>query len=297
MSKSATAARRTGNRSLEQYFARVTQMDMMKPDEEREIARQWCETRDLALKDKLVNANLRFVAKVAFQYENYGFPILDLIQEGNVGLVRAVDSFDPDKGYRLISYAVWWIRACIHDYILKNWSIVKLGTTQKQRAMFNRLVSSKKRLERLGDSQTPGYRKDIADSVGVSTNEVQEFEMRMRNRPVHMEEQAGNNDSGRSLSLHEVLADDGEDVEGSYADEQQEACRREALAVALETLPDREQHIIRSRHLSSDKATFRELGDVMGVSKERVRQLEVRALLSLRKVLSASPVVEDLLAA
>jgi len=272
-------------------------MAMMKPDEEREVARQWCETRHLPLKERLVNANLRFVAKVAFQYENYGFPILDLIQEGNVGLVRAVDSFDPEKGYRLISYAVWWIRACIHDYILKNWSLVKLGTTQKQRAMFNRLVSSKKRLERLADGQTPEYRRDIADTVGVSTAKVHEFEMRMRNRPVHMEEQAGNNDSGRTLSLHEVLPDNGVDVEGTYAAEQQEDCRKKALKEALSTLPDRERHIITSRHLAAEKATFRELGEVMGVSKERVRQLEARALISLRRALSDSPVVADLLAA
>jgi RNA polymerase sigma-32 factor len=272
-------------------------MAMMKPDEEREVARQWCTTRRLELKERLVNANLRFVAKVAFQYENYGFPILDLIQEGNVGLVRAVDSFDPEKGYRLISYAVWWIRACIHDYILKNWSLVKLGTTQKQRAMFNRLVSSKKRLERMADGQTPEYRQDIADTVGVSTAEVHEFEMRMRNRPVHMEEQAGSNDSGRTLSLHEVLPDTGVDVEASYACEQQEECRRKALEEALSTLPERERHIITTRHLAPEKATFRELGEVMGVSKERVRQLEARALIALRRALSNSPVIADLLAA
>ncbi len=189
------------------------------------------------------------------------------------------------------------VRACIHDYILKNWSLVKLGTTQKQRAMFNRLVSSKKRLERMSDGQTPEYRQDIADTVGVSTAEVHEFEMRMRNRPMHMEEQTGNNDSGRTLSLHEVLPDNDADVEGAFATEQQEDCRRQALKVALATLPDRERHIIKTRHLSPEKATFRELGEVMGVSKERVRQLEARALVSLRRALSNSPAIADLLAA
>ena len=297
MSNYGATGKRTGNSSLEKYFERVTRMQMMTPDEERKVAEEWCQSRELRLKERLVNANLRFVAKVAFQYENYGFPILDLIQEGNVGLVRAVDSFDPDKGYRLISYAVWWIRACIHDYILKNWSLVKLGTTQKQRAMFNRLVSSKKRLELLADGQTVEYQQDIAETLGVSTGEVQEFEMRMKNRPVHLEEQAGNSDGGRTLSLHEVLADEGEDVEGAYALEQQEECRRHALQEALGTLPERERHIILTRHLSAEKATFLELGDAMGVSKERVRQLEVRALQSLRRVLSGSPMVADLLAA
>jgi RNA polymerase sigma-32 factor len=288
---------RSGNRSLEQYFSRVTRLPLMKPAEEQDIAALWCSTRDLKYKDRLVNANLRFVAKVAFEYENYGFPILDLIQEGNVGLVRAVDSYDPEKGYRLISYAVWWIRACIHDYILKNWSLVKLGTTQKQRAMFNRLVSSKKRLERISDTETPRYRQDIAETVGASTQEVHEFEMRMKNRPMALEDQAGGNDGGRSLSLHEVLPDDGEDVEASYAEEQIAQCRKTALAEALSTLTERERRIIVTRHLSAEKATFRELGDEMGVSKERVRQLEARALLTLRRVLSDSPMAAELLAA
>ncbi len=218
--------------TLEQYFARVTRQPMMTPDEERATAEQWCATGDLRLKERLVNANLRFVAKVAFEYENYGFPILDLIQEGNVGLVRAVDSFAPEKGYRLISYAVWWIRACIHDYILKNWSLVKLGTTQRQRAMFNRLVSSKKRLERITDSEALTYHRDIAETVGATTEEVHEFEMRMRNRPLHLEESAGG-EGERTLSYHEILAADDSDLEDLYSEEQLAEQRGQAFAEAL----------------------------------------------------------------
>ena len=288
--------RRYSDSSVEQYFKWVTRQPMMTPDEELEIAQLWRESGDLKYQKRLVNANLRFVAKVAYEYENYGFAILDLIQEGNVGLVRAIESYDPAKGYRLISYGVWWIRACIHDYILKNWSLVKLGTTQRQRAMFNRLVSARKRLDRLTDGGEVAYQSDIARSLGTTTGEVREFEQRMRNRPVHLDERVGK-DSERNTTYHELLADEQANTETLVVEKHLAQQTGSVLHEALEKLPERERNIVVSRHLSRDKATFRELGAAMGVSKERVRQLEVRALNSLRSSLSASPEVAELLAA
>lgn len=293
---SKNTSRRTGDATLEQYFSWVTRQPLLAPEEEQLIANAWVATRAEEHKEHLVNANLRFVAKVAFEYENYGFPILDLIQEGNVGLVRAVDNFDPARGYRLISYAVWWIRACIHDYILKNWSLVKLGTTQKQRAMFNRLVSSRKRMDKVVGTETPRYHQEIAESVGTSPRAVQEFEARMRNRPVHLDDHAGSGDE-RSLSYHELLASEEDDAEQVFGDEQLAHSQRQALSQAIQQLPEREQLIVRSRHLGDRKATFRELGDELGVSKERVRQLEARALTALRSCLEANFSREELLAA
>jgi RNA polymerase sigma-32 factor len=294
--KNSRMIRWNSDSSVEQYFKWVTRQPMMSPKEELEIAQLWRDSGNLKYQKRLVNANLRFVAKVAYEYENYGFAILDLIQEGNMGLVRAIESFDPAKGYRLISYAVWWIRACIHDYILKNWSLVKLGTTQRQRAMFNRLVSAKKRLDRLTDGGDVAYRADIAKSVGASTGEVREFEQRMRNRPVHLDERVGK-DSERDTTYHELLADEQANTETLVVDEHLAQQTSSVLHEALEKLPERERNIVVSRHLSTDKATFRELGAEMGVSKERVRQLEARALSSLRQCLSSSPEVAELLAA
>jgi len=173
-----------GQSELTRYFQSVAREEMMTADEEAEVAREWLRTGRQRHADRLVNANLRFVIKIALEYRNYGFPLLDLIQEGNVGLVRAVKSYDPDKGYRLISYGVWWIRAFVQEYILKNWSLVKIGTTQLQRRLFNNLQSSQKRLQRLVEAGNDevGCREALARSVGGTVADVEEMERRLAGR-------------------------------------------------------------------------------------------------------------------
>lgn len=269
------------------YFKSVSRQKMLTPVEEAEIARLWRETGRQVFADQLVSANLRFVIKIALEYKNYGFPILDLIQEGNMGLVRAVKSFDPDKGYRLISYGVWWIRAYIQEFILKNWSLVKIGTTQLQRRLFNHLQSSQKRIHRLMDAQDESAaRESLAKAVGGTVRDVEDMERRMYGRDLSIDTPQADGDA--TFTLHDRLENGEETVEERLESEQARQLRVGELARALETLDERERHIVRARHLDESPLTLRELGDAMGISKERVRQLESRALKTLRNSLMTS---------
>jgi RNA polymerase sigma-32 factor len=281
-----SAGRFDGQSELTRYFQAVAREEMMSAEQEAEVAREWLRTGRQRLADRLVNANLRFVIKIALEYRNYGFPLLDLIQEGNVGLVRAVKSYDPDKGYRLISYGVWWIRAFIQEYILKNWSLVKIGTTQLQRRLFNNLQSSQKRLQRLVEAggQEEGSREALARSVGGTVADVEEMERRLAGRDLSLDLSYG--DEGSSYSFHDRLADEGCDAESLLAEEQYRHVRNRELRRALEQLEERERFILVARRLQDDAVTLRELGDRLGISKERVRQLENRAVESLRNCLA-----------
>ncbi len=282
------AGRFEGQSELTRYFQAVAREEMMNAEQEAEVAREWLRTGRQRLADRLVNANLRFVIKIALEYRNYGFPLLDLIQEGNVGLVRAVKSYDPDKGYRLISYGVWWIRAFIQEYILKNWSLVKIGTTQLQRRLFNNLQSSQKRLQRLVEAggQEGASREALARSVGGTVADVEEMERRLSGRDLSLDLSYGDEDS--SFTFHDRLADEGGNAESLLVEEQYRHVQSRELRRALEQLEERERYILVARRLQDDALTLRELGDKLGISKERVRQLENRAMESLRNCLSAA---------
>ncbi len=288
-------SRRSGDYGeLTGYFKSVSRQRMLSPAEESEVARLWRDTGKQVYADQLVSANLRFVIKIALEYKNYGFPILDLIQEGNMGLVRAVKSFDPDKGYRLISYGVWWIRAYIQEFILKNWSLVKIGTTQLQRRLFNHLQSSQKRIHRLMDAEDEtSARESLAKAVGGTIKDVEDMERRMYARDLSIDTPQSDGDA--SFTLHDRLENGDDTLEEKLEIEQARQLRTGELAKALESLDERERHIVRARHLDDNPLTLRELGDAMGISKERVRQLESRALKSLRNSLVSRGNVSQLM--
>ena len=284
--------------NITEYFRSVSRAPMMTRAEETRVAARWLETREQTYADQLVTANLRFVVKVAMEYRKYGFRLLDLVQEGNMGLIRAVRNYDPAKGHRLISYAVWWIKAYIQEYILKNWSLVKIGTTQLQRRLFNHLLSSQKRLEVVtaaGDNRHD-QRMVMAEKVGGTVKDVEDMERRVFHRAASLDAPAYN-DSETGPSIHERLTCEDADAEGLYARKQCQAERERHIWRALKELPERDRQIVVGRHLSHQPTTLRELGEKLGVSKERVRQIEARALLKLKELISGSCNVAELLAA
>ena len=274
--------------SLELYLAEINRYPLLTVDEEQRLAREFRQDGNTRAAHRLVTANLRFVVKVAYEYRSYGFRMADLIQEGNIGLMKAVQKFDPDKGIRLISYAVWWIRAYIQNYILKSWSLVKLGTTQAQRKLFFSLARTKRELDKLSSEHG-------ADSDGRDTSKIAK---KLRVKPAEVEEMEQRMD-GRDLSLDAPLGDDGgyshidfvadraaaQDEELSGAEEQVMVAGK--VSAALARLDQRERYIIEQRIMSERPLTLKELGEHFGFSRERARQLEIRAKEKLKQELVA----------
>jgi RNA polymerase sigma-32 factor len=275
MKRKASSAQ--GN-TLEQYLLEINRFPLLTVAEEQRLARKFRDEHDTRAGHDLVTANLRFVVKVAYEYRSYGFRIADLVQEGNIGLMRAVQKFDPAKEIRLISYAVWWIRAYIQNYILRSWSLVKLGTTQAQRKLFFSLARTRRELDRL--SVEHGADSDGEDEAKVAR--------KLHVKPLEVREMAQRMD-GRDLSLDAPLGDDGasshvdflagfgpsQDDELGAAQEQQVVAAR--IALALGRLDDRERYIIEQRVMTDSPMTLKDLGEHFGFSRERARQLEIRA--------------------
>jgi RNA polymerase sigma-32 factor len=264
--------------SLELYLSEINHYALLTVEEEQSLARLYRAMSDTRAAHRLVTANLRFVVKVAYEYRSYGFRMADLIQEGNIGLMKAVQKFDPDKGIRLISYAVWWIRAYIQNYILKSWSLVKLGTTQAQRKLFFSLARTKRELDKMstehgGDSDAQDPTK-VAKKLRVKTVEVQEMEQRMEGRDLSLDAPMGD-DGGYSHVDFVVGKDAMQDDELSDAQEQQIVADK--VTEALARLDQRERYIIEMRVMSERPMTLKELGEHFGFSRERARQLEIRA--------------------
>jgi RNA polymerase sigma-32 factor len=266
------------------YYKDVSRVPLLTAEEEIEIATRYQETKSARYADRLVQSNLRFVIKVALDYKNYGFPLMDLVQEGNMGLLKAVQRFDPNRGFRLISYGVWWIRAHIQEYILKNWSLVKIGTTQLQRRLFNNLQSTQKRLARLVQSDSETERTELlAKEVGGTVRDVLEMQQRLSNRDASLDAPTGTGDNDGYTLLDRLPLDKGRtDVESAVADEELRGILSDHLAAAVSELADREKTIVMQRHLNEEPRTLKELGEHFGVSKERIRQLEERAMRQLR---------------
>jgi RNA polymerase sigma-32 factor len=266
--------------TLDLYIAEINRFPLLTADEEFKLAVQLKKFGDVDAAEKLIVSNLRFVVKIAHEYRSYGFGLADLIQEGNVGLIHAVKKFDPYKGYRLISYAVWWIRAYIQNYLIKSWSLVKIGTTQAQRKLFFKLSQTKKELETLS-KKNPEF-GEIATSLGVKGSEVAEMDLRMGSRDVSLNEFI--NDDGDSSHI-DFLTYKGEDQESSLIKDEEMSLAQRDIAGALTNLSERENYIILNRIMADNPKTLQEIGTKYNISRERTRQIEKQALKKMQLAL------------
>jgi RNA polymerase sigma-32 factor len=253
---------------------------MLEPQEEYMLAKSWREHGDRDAAHRLVTSHLRLVAKIAMGYRGYGLPISEVISEGNVGLMQAVKRFEPEKGFRLATYAMWWIKAAIQEYILRSWSLVKMGTTANQKKLFFNLRKAKSNIGAIEEGDlTRAHTSKLADQLGVTEREVTEMNRRLSgpdsslNAPLRSESES---------EWQDWLADDTIDQETRLADREERGDRHEALTTALDTLSERERDIIQERRLKDEPATLEELSQKYGVSRERVRQIEVRAFEKLQ---------------
>ena len=274
-----------GEAGLNRYLSEIKKFPILAPEEEYMLAKRWREHNDTDAAAKLVNSHLRLVAKIAMGYRGYGLPVSELISEGNIGLMQGVKKFEPDRGFRLATYAMWWIRASIQEFILRSWSLVKMGTTAAQKKLFFNLRRMKNQIEAFeeGDLKPADVAK-IAKDLGVSEEEVVSMNRRMGmggdtslNAPLQSTEGEG--------QWQDFLVDSGPLQDELIAEDQESRVRHDLLMDALETLNDREKHILTERRLVDEPQTLEELSQVYGVSRERIRQIEVRAFEKLQSAL------------
>jgi RNA polymerase sigma-32 factor len=272
---------------IDLFLAEIRAVPLLTAEEETRLARAWRNDGDARAAHALITANLRFVVKVANEYRTYGFRLADLIQEGNIGLMKAVQKFDPEKQIRLISYAVWWIRAYIQNYILRSWSLVKIGTTQAQRKLFFSLARTKRELERHGDVAEAG---EIAERLHVRTVEVTEMERRMDGRDLSLDAPWGEDGSS---SHGDHVAWDGTGADDEMGSRQERRMASDVVKAAIALLDERERFIIQNRILGDAPMTLKDVGAHFGFSRERARQLELRAKEKLRRELQSLAVAID----
>ena len=269
---------------LSRYLTEIRKFPMLEPEEEYMLAKAWAERGDTEAAHKLVTSHLRLAAKIAMGYRGYGLPTAEVISEANVGLMQAVKRFDPEKGFRLATYAMWWIRAAIQEYILRSWSMVKLGTTSAQKKLFFNLRKAKGKIGALEDGDMrPEHVDKIAHDLGVNPAEVVSMNRRLSaggdsslNAPLK-------GDTEGTTEWQDWLADDEADQAMAYAESQELEARHELLMEAMDALNERERHILNERRLREDPVTLEELSQHYGVSRERIRQIEVRAFEKLQK--------------
>ncbi len=281
MARSAAMPMITAEGGLSRYLEEIRRFPMLEPQEEYMLAKSWREHGDREAAHKLVTSHLRLVAKIAMGYRGYGLPISEIVSEGNVGLMQAVKRFEPDKGFRLATYAMWWIKAAIQEYILRSWSLVKMGTTANQKKLFFNLRKAKSKINALGEGDLkPDQVAQIAKRLGVTEKDVIDMNRRLGgdsslNAPIR--------DDGDSGEWQDWLADDSAGQEELLAESEELDNRRSALDHALTVLNDRERRIFEARRLADDPVTLEELASEFGVSRERVRQIEVRAFEKVQK--------------
>ncbi|WP_339825669.1 RNA polymerase sigma factor RpoH [uncultured Arenimonas sp.] len=268
--------------SLDAYIAAVNRVPVLTVEDEQALARSYRDDEDLDAAKALVMSHLRFVVHVARGYQGYGLGMGDLIQEGNIGLMKAVKRFDPDQGVRLVSFAVHWVRAEMHEFILRNWRIVKVATTKAQRKLFFNLRKSKKRLGWMNDAEVTAVAKDL----NVSKREVLEMESRLSGRDIGFDAPDNGDDDGPPSPVA-YLRDSGEDPAMAYERESHEDDQLELLREGLSGLDQRSRDILKRRFLGEPKATLQELADEYGVSAERIRQVEANALKKMRALFAA----------
>ena len=276
----------SGEAGLSRYLSEIRKFPLLSPEEEYMFAKRWKEHEDPEAARRLVTSHLRLVAKIAMGYRGYGLPVSEIVSEGNVGLMQAVKRFDPDKGFRLATYAMWWIRASIQEYVLRSWSMVKMGTTAAQKKLFFNLRKAKSNIGAIEEGDlTPAHTAKLADQLGVTENEVTEMNRRLSgpdsslNAPLRSESES---------EWQDWLADDTADQETRLAEREEMGDRHELLVNAMKDLTDRERDIIEARRLRDEPATLEELSQKYGVSRERVRQIEVRAFEKLQRGMKAA---------
>jgi RNA polymerase sigma-32 factor len=275
--------------SLEKYLTEISNYKILSREEESRCAKEYRDTGDLESARKLITANLKFVVKIAMEYKNYGLNLMDVIQEGNLGLMQAVTKFDPTKRYRLISYGVWWIRAYIQNFIMKNWSLVKIGTTQGQRKLFYKIRSAKS-LYNSGEISLEGYYAKLAGDLKVSIKEIKEMDQRMGGRDYSLDEEIRPEEKQTKIDF---IASGSENQEQIVIQNQQTKELKSSLKEAVETLNDRETYIINNRLLSDKQMTLEKLGEKFKISRERVRQIEKSAIKKIKKVLVKNGITAD----
>jgi RNA polymerase sigma-32 factor len=275
-----------GSLGLTRYLEEIRKFPMLAPDEEFMLAKRWQEHEDADAAEKLVTSHLRLVARIAMGYRGYGLPIGEVISEGNVGLMQAVKRFDPDKGFRLATYAMWWIRASIQEYILRSWSLVKMGTTAAQKKLFFNLRRAKSQLQALDDGDLrPDQVKIIATKLGVAEEDVVSMNRRLGgdtslNAPIRAETESG--------EWQDWLVDDTPSQEDRLVESEELSRRKSYLSSAMSVLNDRERRVFEARRLAEEPATLEELSEEFGVSRERIRQIEVRAFEKVQKAVTST---------
>lgn len=273
-----------GESGLARYLAEIRRFPMLEPQEEYMLAKRWREHQDPQAAQQLVTSHLRLVAKIAMGYRGYGLPIGEIVSEGNVGLMQAVKRFEPERGFRLATYAMWWIRASIQEYILRSWSLVKMGTTASQKKLFFNLRKAKSRISAFEDGDLkPEHVAKIASRLGVTQQDVIEMNRRMAgdaslNAPLREEGEG---------EWQDWLVDDSTDQERVLVEREENDNRLDALRGALTVLNPRERRIFEARRLSDDPVTLEDLSEEFGVSRERVRQIEVRAFEKVQSAVRA----------
>jgi RNA polymerase sigma-32 factor len=276
----------SGEAGLSRYLTEIRKFPLLTPEDEYMYAKAWKEHEDPEAARKLVTSHLRLVAKIAMGYRGYGLPVSEIVSEGNVGLMQAVKRFDPDRGFRLATYAMWWIRAAIQEYGLRSWSMVKMGTTAAQKKLFFNLRKAKSNIGAIEEGDlTPEHTEKLADQLGVTETEVTEMNRRLSgpdaslNAPLRSESES---------QWQDWLADETADQETRLAEREEMNGRHDLLVHALDDLTERERDIIQARRLQEDPATLEELSQKYGVSRERVRQIEVRAFEKLQKAMKTA---------
>ena len=275
MARTATMAILTVESGLTRYFEQIRRFPLLEPQDEYMFAKRWREHGDGDAAHRLVTSHLRLVAKIAMGYRGYGLPISEVISEGNVGLMQAVKRFEPEKGFRFATYAMWWIKAAIQEYILRSWSLVKLGTTANQKKLFFNLRKTKSKISALDEGDLrPDQVKIIARWLGVTEQDVVDMNRRLGG---NVSLNAPTREEGDSGEWQDRLVDEISDQETRLAESEESDNRRKALGEALTVLNDRERRIFEARRLADDQITLADLASEFRVSRERVRQIEVRA--------------------
>jgi RNA polymerase sigma-32 factor len=273
--------------SLESYLIKINQIPLLTPKEEFQLAVRYRKHNDIEAAHKLITSNLRFVVKVAFEYRTYGVKLLDLIQEGNIGLMMALKKFNPYKGNRFISYAVWWIRAYIQNYIIRTWSLVKIGTTQGQKKLFYKIGKVRKALE--SDQENENRYERLAKDLHVPKRDIVEMEQRMSSRDLSLDSTF---DEDHELTHLDLLQEDRFNQEELLAQEEEKRIREQKVINAMKRLSEKEIYVVNNRIMADEPLTLQEIGNHLHLSRERVRQIESEALKKLKKEMSISTNLE-----